>query len=136
MDLIQLKKKRNLKNKNSFPFCFSGVSFVNEVTRHSSYYYYFIKELPYLGNLVCWFGITGWVDVTDDESIFFFYLCNSIFVSAFYKDNDWWIKNCQLVFFLILVSCKNWNLGKFFKNLLLLYIYINNVSHLASSCLL
>lgn len=53
--------------------------FVNEVRRHSSYYYDFQKELPYLGNGVCWFGIVGWVDVTDDESFFFLplslYLC-------------------------------------------------------------
>lgn len=45
MDSIQLKKKRNDPNRNAFPMLFHSdskrVSFVNEVTRHGSYYYYF-----------------------------------------------------------------------------------------------
>lgn len=65
--------------------------FVNEVRRHSSYYYDFQKELPYLGNGVCWFGIVGWVDVTDDESFFF---STSVTLSLLVPYiNNWWIKN-------------------------------------------
>jgi len=43
---------------------------------------------------ICWFGITGLVDGTSDESIFF-YLCHSIFFFSIIY-NDWWIINFPL----------------------------------------
>ena len=63
----------------------------NSTTKFFSYY--FTQEFVQWIRL---FEITESVDVTDYESIFFFYFCHPIFVSAVYNDNDWWIKNFQL----------------------------------------
>jgi hypothetical protein len=71
-----------------------------------------------------------------NQSLFFFYLCNSIFVSAVYNENDLLIINFPLAvngFFSYprprILKKKNGNSG--YKNM-----YKKNVSHLAPSCLL
>ena len=68
--------------------------------------------------------VFSWPNYKDDESISFSFLllsCRSIFVNTVY--NDWWSKKFQLnllfqlVFLLIPLSFKNWNLGKCFINI-------------------
>lgn len=86
---------------------------------------------------ICWFGIMGSVDVTGDESIFFFStpLTLSLLVPSIMDDESRafnWNWFCQLVFFLVIVSRKNGNLGKCFRTICMK----KKISHLAPPWLL